>query len=72
MPAINGRTALSFSVRHNAREAVLIAAECEQIFLWDIYEFRKAADRALGSSVERIQSRLRGGRSTRRMNDSGS
>ena len=56
MPAIDGRTALSFSVTGiTRREAVLIAAECEQIFLWDICEFRKAADRALGSSVERTQ-----------------
>jgi hypothetical protein len=54
--ASNGRTALSFSVTGITRqEAGLIAAECEQIFLWDIYEFRKAADRALRASLERVQ-----------------
>jgi hypothetical protein len=54
--ASNGRTALSFSVTGITRqEAALIAAECEQIVLWNIYEFRKAADRALGASFERVQ-----------------
>ncbi len=54
--ASNGRNALSFSVTGITRqEAGLIAAECEQIFLWDIYEFRKAADRALRASFERVQ-----------------
>jgi hypothetical protein len=54
--ASNGRTALSFSVTDiTHQEAALIAVECEQIVLWDIYEFRKAADRALGASFARLQ-----------------
>jgi hypothetical protein len=54
--ASNGRTALSFSVTGLTRqEAASIAVECEQIVLWDIYEFRKAADRALGASFDRVQ-----------------
>jgi hypothetical protein len=54
--ASDGCTALSFSVTGITRqEAALIALECEQIVLWDIYEFRKAADRVLGASFERVQ-----------------
>jgi hypothetical protein len=32
------------------QEAASIASECKHIEIWDMYEFRKAADRALGAS----------------------
>ncbi len=54
--ASNGVTAISFSVTAVTRqEAASIAEECERIAVWDMYEIRKAADRALGASFERVQ-----------------
>jgi nuclear transport factor 2 (NTF2) superfamily protein len=51
--ASNGVTVMSFSVTGVTRqEAASIAQECEQIAVWDMYEIRKAADRALGTSAE--------------------
>ena len=52
--ASNGVTVMSFSVTGvTRREAASIAEECERIAVWDMYEIRKAADRALGASFER-------------------
>jgi len=54
--ASNGVTAMSFSVTSvTRREAESIAQECERIAVWDMYEIRKAADRALGASLERAR-----------------
>jgi hypothetical protein len=54
--ASNGLTVMSFSVAGVTRqEAESIAQECERIAVWDMYEIRKAADRALGISFERAQ-----------------
>jgi len=54
--ASNGVTVMSFSVIGVTRqEAASIAEECERIAVWDMYEIRKAADRALGASFERVQ-----------------
>jgi hypothetical protein len=54
--ASNGVTVMSFSVAGVTRqEAESIAQECERIAVWDMYEIRKAADRALGASFERAQ-----------------
>jgi len=54
--ASNGVTVMSFSVTGvTCQEAASIAEECERIAVWDIYEIRKAADRALGASLERVQ-----------------
>jgi hypothetical protein len=51
--ASNGVTVMSFSVTAITREeAASIAQECERIAVWDMYEIRKAADRALGAPVE--------------------
>jgi hypothetical protein len=51
--ASNGVTVMSFSVTGVTRqEAASIAQECERIAVWDMYEIRKAADRALGAPVE--------------------
>jgi len=48
--ASNGITAISFSVTSVTRqEAQSIAQECERIAVWDMYEIRKATDRALGA-----------------------
>jgi len=53
--ASNGTTVMIFSIaRITSREAASIAEECERIAVWDMYEIRKAADRALGTSVERV------------------
>ena len=47
--ASNGITVMSFSITGVSREeAASIAQECEHIAVWDMYEIRKAADRALG------------------------
>ena len=57
--ASNGVTAISFSVAGVTRqEAESIAQECERIAVWDMYEIRKAADRALGASFERERADL--------------
>jgi hypothetical protein len=54
--ASNGATAISFSVTGVTRqEAASIAEECERIAVWNMLEIRKAADRALGTSFERVQ-----------------
>jgi hypothetical protein len=54
--ASNGVTVMSFSVTGVTRqEAASIAQECERIAVWDMYEIRKAADRALGASAEHPQ-----------------
>jgi hypothetical protein len=54
--ASNGATVMSFSVAGITRqEAAAIAWECERIAVWDMYEIRKAADRALGASFEPVQ-----------------
>jgi hypothetical protein len=54
--ASNGVIVLSFSVAGITREeAASIARECERIAVWDMYEIRKAADRALGTSLEPAQ-----------------
>ena len=51
--ASNGVTVMSFSVTGVTRqEAASIAQECERIAVWDMYEIRKATDRALGASSE--------------------
>jgi len=51
--ASNGVTAMSFSVTSVTREeAASIAQECERIAVWDIYEIRKATDRALGAAPD--------------------
>jgi hypothetical protein len=51
--ASNGVTVMSFSVTGVSRqEAASIAQECERIAVWDMYEIRKAADRALGAPLE--------------------
>ena len=48
--ASNGVIVMSFSVTGVTRqEAASIAHECERIAVWDMYEIRKAADRALGA-----------------------
>jgi len=49
--ACDGATMLGFNVVGVTRQEVAsIADECKRIALWDINEFRKAADRALGTS----------------------
>ncbi len=54
--ASNGTTVMSFSVAGiTSQEAASIAGECERIAVWDMYEIRKAADRALGASIEGAQ-----------------
>lgn len=54
--ASNGVTVMSFSVTGlTRREAASIAEECERIAVWDMYEIRKAADRVLGASLDRVQ-----------------
>ena len=54
--ASNGVTVMSFSVTGVTRqEAASIARECERIAVWDMYEIRKATDRALGASFEHAQ-----------------
>jgi hypothetical protein len=54
--ASNGVTVMSFSVTGLTRqEAESIAQECERLAVWDMYEIRKAADRALGTSFDRAQ-----------------
>lgn len=54
--ASNGTTVMSFSVAGiTPQEAASIAGECERIAVWGMYEIRKAADRALGVSFERVQ-----------------
>jgi hypothetical protein len=54
--ASNGVTVMSFSVTGVTRqEAESIAQECERLAVWDMYEIRKAADRALGISFDRAQ-----------------
>jgi len=51
--ASNGVIVMSFSVTGVSRqEAASIAQECERIAVWDMYEIRKATDRALGTSSE--------------------
>jgi hypothetical protein len=51
--ASNGVIVMSFSVTGVTRqEAASIAQECERIAVWDMYEIRKATDRALGTSSE--------------------
>jgi hypothetical protein len=51
--ASNGATMMSFSVPGVTRqEAASIAEECERIAVWNMYEIRKAADRALGTSLQ--------------------
>jgi len=48
--ASDGATVLGFKVIGVSRqEAASIAEECKHIEIWDMYEFRKAADRALGA-----------------------
>jgi hypothetical protein len=50
--ASDGATVMGFKVIGVSRqEAAMIAAECKHIEIWDMYEFRKAADRALGASA---------------------
>jgi hypothetical protein len=50
--ACDGSTMLGFNVVGVTRQEVAsIADECKRIALWDINEFRKAADRALGTST---------------------
>jgi hypothetical protein len=54
--ASDGATVMGFKVIGVSRqEAASIAIECRRIAIWDMYEFRKAADRALGAetNVER-------------------
>jgi len=54
--ASNGVTVMSFSVTGVTRqEAASIAQECERIAVWDMYEIRKATDRALGASFDQAQ-----------------
>jgi hypothetical protein len=49
--ACDGATMLGFNVVGVTRQEVAsIAEECKRIAVWDINEFRKAADRALGTS----------------------
>jgi hypothetical protein len=49
--ASDGATVMGFKVIDVSRqEAASIASECKHIEIWDMYEFRKAADRALGAS----------------------
>jgi hypothetical protein len=49
--ASDGVTVMGFKVVGVSRqEAASIASECKHIEIWDMYEFRKAADRALGAS----------------------
>jgi len=51
--ASDGATVMGFKVIGISRqEAAMIAAECKLIEIWDMYEFRKAADRALGASTD--------------------
>lgn len=53
--ASNGTTVMIFSIACiTSQEAASIAEECERIAVWDMYEIRKAADRALGASFERV------------------
>jgi hypothetical protein len=54
--ASNGATAMSFRIAGITRqEAASIAGECERIAVWNMYEIRKAADRALRASCEPLQ-----------------
>lgn len=54
--ASNGVTVMSFSVTGVTRqEAASIAQECERIAVWDMYEIRKATDRALEAPVAHPQ-----------------
>ena len=54
--ASNGAAVMSFSVAGiTHQEAAAIAGECERIAVWNMYEIRKAADRALGASFEPVQ-----------------
>jgi len=49
--ASNGVTVMSFSItRITRQQAASIAAECEQMAVWDVHEIRKTTDRALGGS----------------------
>lgn len=49
--ASDGISMLGFKVIGlTSEEAAAIAVECKRIVLWDMYEFRKAADRALGTA----------------------
>ncbi|MGP8229152.1 MAG: hypothetical protein ACLQUM_07315 [Steroidobacteraceae bacterium] len=51
--ASNGTTVMIFSIAClTSRQAASIAGECERIAVWNMYEIRKAADRALGASLE--------------------
>ena len=51
--ASNGITVMSFSITGvTLQEAASIAHECESIAVWDMYEIRKAADRALGVTAQ--------------------
>ncbi len=53
--ASNGTTVMIFSIACiTGQQAASIAAECERIAVWNMYEIRKAADRALGASFERV------------------
>lgn len=53
--ASNGTTVMIFSVACiTSQEAASIAEECERIAVWDMYEIRKATDRALGASIARV------------------
>jgi hypothetical protein len=52
----NGVTVMSFSISGvTHQEAASIAEECARIAVWDMYEIRKAADRTLGASFQRVQ-----------------
>ena len=49
--ASDGATVMGFKVIGVSRqEAASIAIECKRIEIWDMYEFRKAADRALAAA----------------------
>jgi hypothetical protein len=51
--ASDGATVMGFKVIGVSRqEAAMIAIECKRIEIWDMYEFRKAADRALGAPTD--------------------
>ena len=53
--ASNGTTAMIFRVECiTSQEAASIAEECERIAVWDMYEIRKATDRALGASFAQV------------------
>ena len=54
--ASNGTSVMNFSIEGITRqEAAAIAGECERIAVWNMYEIRKAADRALRASCEPLQ-----------------